>query len=75
MSLCRDGNIIDLISTGKMPSHNTRRVRVFSGILPAEMTSFIFLSQYRDTKAIFYLFDKITKVSSSFREIILVSVL
>ena len=31
---------------------NTKRSRVFSGILLIEMASFMFLSQYRDTKAI-----------------------
>ena len=35
----------------------------------------MFLSQYKDMKAIFYLFYKITKVSSSFRDVIHVSVL
>ena len=39
------------------------------------MESFMFLSQYRDTKAIFYLFYKITKGFSSFGDIIHVSVL
>ena len=33
-----------------------------SGIFPVEMESFTFLSQYRDTKAIFYLFYKIIKI-------------
>ena len=65
----------DVISTRKMPSENTRRSRVFSGIFLVEMASFMFLSQYRDTKAIFYLFYKITKVFSSFRDVIHVSVL
>ena len=36
----------------------TRGVAVFSGIFPVETASFMFLSQYRDTKAIFYLFYK-----------------
>ena len=49
----------------KWPSGNARRSRVFSGIFLVEMTSFMFLSQYRDTKAIFYLFYIITKVFSS----------
>ena len=35
----------------------------------------MFLSQYRDTKAIFNLFYKITEVFSSFRDVIHVSVL
>ena len=48
----------DVISTGKMPSGNTRRSDVFSGIFPVEMASFIFLPQYRDATAIFYLFYK-----------------
>ena len=51
------------------------RSRVFCGIFPVEMASFMFLSQYKDTKAIFYLFYKITKVFSSFRDVIHVSVL
>ena len=56
----------DVISTGKMPSENTGRSRVFSGIFLVEMASFMCLSQYRDKKATFYLFYKITKVFSSF---------
>ena len=40
-----------------------------------EMVSFMFLSQYRDTKAIFYLFYIIIKVFSSFRDVSRVSVL
>ena len=43
----------DVSSTGKMSSENTRRSRVFSGIFLVEMESFMFLSQYRDTQAIF----------------------
>ena len=65
----------DIISIGKMPCKNTRRSRVFSGIFPVEMASFMFLSQHRDTKAIFYLFYKVTKVFLSFRDVIHVSVL
>ena len=65
----------DAISTRKMPSENTRRSRVFSGIFPVEMASFIFLSEYRHTKAIFYLFYKITKVFPSFRDVSHVSTL
>ena len=38
-------------------------------ILTGEMASFMFLSLHRDTKAIFHLFYKITKVFSSFRGI------
>ena len=34
------------------------------------MASLMFLPQYRDTEAIFYLFYKITKVFSSFRDVI-----
>ena len=49
-----------------LPSENTRCSRVFPGIFLVEMASFMFLSQYRDTKAIFYLFHKITKVFSEF---------
>ena len=75
MSLCCDRNMNDVISTRKMLSGNTRRSRVFSGISPVEMASFMFLSQYRDTKAIFDLFYKIAKVFSSFRDVIYVSVL
>ena len=56
-----------------MPSENTRRSREFSGLFLIEMASFMFLSQYRDTKAIFYLFYKITKIFSSFRDVIHVS--
>ena len=41
---------------------------MFSGIFPVEMASFMFL--YRNTKAIFCLFYKITKVFSSFRDVI-----
>ena len=48
-------NMIDAISTGKIPE-NTRLRLVFSlGIFVVEMTSFVFLSQHRDTQAIFYL--------------------
>ena len=73
MPLCCDRNINGVISTEKMPSENTRRSRVFSGIFLVEMTSFMFLSQYRDTKAIFYLLNKgtgykISNVFSSFRD-------
>ena len=39
------------------------------------MASFLFLLQYRDTKAIFYLFYKINKVFTSFRDVTHVSVL
>ena len=52
-----------------------RRSRVFSGIFLVEMESFMFLPQYRDTKAIFYFSYNITKVFSSFRDVIHVSVL
>ena len=45
-----------------MPSENTKRGRVFSGNFLVEMASFRFVSQCRDTNAIFYLFYKITKV-------------
>ena len=38
---------------------------MFSGIFLVEMASFMILSQYRDTKAIFYLFHKITKIFPS----------
>ena len=48
---------------------------MFSGIFQVEMVSFMFLSQYRDTKAISYLFYKMTKVFSSFRDVIHASVL
>ena len=43
--------------------------------LPSEMTSFMLLSQYRDTKPTFYLFYKIIKVFSSFRDVVHISVL
>ena len=65
----------EVISTGKIPSENTKRSRVFSGIFPVEMASYMFLSQCTDMKAIFYLFYKITKVFSSFYDVIHVSVL
>ena len=74
MSLCCDRNMNDVISTRKMSSENMRRSWVFSGIFLVEMPSFMFPSQYRDTKAIFYLFYKITKVFSSFHDIILIHV-
>ena len=45
-----------------------------SGIFLVEMASFMFLSPYRDTRAIFYLFYEITKVFSSFHDVIHVSV-
>ena len=48
---------------------------MFSGIFLVEMESVMFLSQYRDTKVIFYLFYEITKVFSSFRDVIHVSLL
>ena len=53
-----------------MPLGNTRRSRVFSGTFLVEMASFMFLSQYRDTQTTFYLFYEITKVFSSFRDIL-----
>ena len=53
----------DDISTRKIPSENTRRSRVFFGIFLVEMASFMFLSQDRDTKAIFYLLYKIRRHS------------
>ena len=71
MSLWCDGSVNDVISTGEMPSKNMRCSRVFSGIFPVEMAS----SQYRDTKAIFYLFYKLTKVFSSCRDVICFSIL
>ena len=40
-----------------------------------EMASFMFLSQYKDTKAILFLFHKVVKVFSSFCDVIHVSVL
>ena len=44
----------DVISTGKI-GENTRLHLVFSpDIFLVEMTSFMFLSQHRDTQAIFY---------------------
>ena len=62
----------DVISTGKMPS--ARGSSVFSGIFPVEMT-LMFLIQYRDTKCIFNLIYKITKVFSSVCDVVHVSVL
>ena len=59
----------DVILTGEIPGEKKRRSQVFSGIFLAEMASFMFLSLHRDTKAIFHLFYKITKVFSSFRGI------
>ena len=45
----------DTISTEKIPSENTRRRLVFSlGIFLVEMMSFMFLSQHKDSQAIFY---------------------
>ena len=73
--LCVVINMNDVISPSKMSVKNTRRSRVFSGIFLVEMASFMFLSQYRDTKAIFHLFYQITKIFSSFRDVIHVSVL
>ena len=59
-----------------MPSEDTKpMVDFFQVFFPVEMASFEFLSQYRDTKAIFYLFYKITKIFSCFRDVIHVSVL
>ena len=47
----------DAISTRKIPK-NTRLCLMFSlGIFLVEMTSFVFLSQHRDTQAIFYLLN------------------
>ena len=53
-------NMNDAISTGKMPGENTRRLRVFSGNFPVKMASFMFLSQHRDTQAIFYLLKRLS---------------
>ena len=75
MSRCCDRNMNDVISTRKMPSENMWRSRVFSGIFLVEMVSFMFLSQYSDTKSIFYFFYKIPNFLSSFRDVIHVSVL
>ena len=49
MSLYCDRNMNDAISTSKIPE-NTRLRLVFSlGVLLVEMTSFMLLSQQRDT--------------------------
>ena len=73
--LCCDRNMNGIISSRKMLSGNTRRTRVSSGIFPTEMASWMFLSDNRNTKAIFHLFYIIAKVFSSFRDVIHVSVL
>ena len=73
--LCAVIETNDVISTGKMPGENTRRSPVFSGVFPVEVASFMFLSQYRDTKTTLYLFHKITIAFSSFRDVIHVSAL
>ena len=65
----------DVISTGKCVVKVRGVAEVFSGIFPVEMASFMFLSQYKDMKVIFYLFYKITKVFPSFRDVTHVSVL
>ena len=57
--LCCDRNMNDAISTGKMPSENTRRSRVFSGIFLVGMTSFVCLSLHRDTQVIFHLWNTV----------------
>ena len=54
MSLCCERNMNDIISTIPFPSENTRRSQAFSGVFTVEMMSFMFLPQYRETKAIFY---------------------
>ena len=51
----------DVISNRKKSSENTRCSQLFSGSFLVEMASWMFLSQYREMKAIFYLFYKITK--------------
>ena len=43
----------------KMPSCGAK---CFHAFFPVEMASFMFLSEHRDTKAMFYLFYKITSV-------------
>ena len=48
---------------------------MFSSIFLVEMSSFMFLSQYKDTKATFYLFYKIIKDFSIFCDVIHVSTL
>ena len=58
-----------------MPSENTGRSRVFCGTFPVEMASFMFPSRYRYTKDVFYLFYKVRKVFSSFRDVTHVSAL
>ena len=79
-----DRNMNDAISTRKIPEYTRLRLMFSLGIFLVEITSFMFLSQHRDTQAIFYLlnrdtkvifylFYKITKVFSSFRDVIRVS--
>ena len=75
MSPCCDRNMNDVILTEKMPSENSWCSRVFSSVFPVEMAPFMFLSQFRDRKGIFYLFYKITKDFLSFRDLIHVPIL
>ena len=75
MCLCYDRNVNNVNTIGKMRNSNTRRSRVFSGIFPVEMASFMFLSQCIDTKAILDLFYKVTRGVSSFRDVSCASVL
>ena len=58
----------DVILNRKIPSGDT-------GYFLVGTVSFMFLSQYRDTKAVFYLFYEITKVFSSFPDVIHASVI
>ena len=52
-----DRNMNDAISTGKIPGNTWLRLVFLLGIFPVEMTSFMFLSQHRNTQAIFYLLN------------------
>ena len=47
----------DTISTRKIPENTQLRLLFSPGIFLVEMTSFLFLSQHRDTQAIFYLLN------------------
>ena len=61
VSLCCDRNMNDVFSSRTKFHVASRDVaECFEVFCPIEMTSFMFLSQHRVTKAMFYLFYKIT---------------
>ena len=61
----------DVISKGKNAEwKHEAQPSVFKHIFPADMVSFMFLSQQRDTKSMFYLFYKITSVLRQNKHII-----